>query len=94
MSRARTKRREAERHAKKLADARVKLALLEEGYAADRPITVDSASQIEPHARSLRCPVDDTPFQVLEHDAQRVVKVQCKQCGRRFQLYFALRRLN
>lgn len=94
MTRARTKRREQERQAKKLADARVKLALLDEGYSADRPIVVDSASQIEPHARSLRCPVDDTPFQILEHDARRVVVVACKQCGRRFQLHFGLRKLN
>ena len=94
MTRARTKRREAERQAKKLADARVKLALLEEGFSLERPIVVDSASQIEPHARSLRCPVDDTPFQVLEHDARRRVRVQCKQCGRRFELHFVLRRLN
>jgi hypothetical protein len=94
VTRKRTARRAAERSARKLEDARLKLALLGEGFSADHPIAVDSASQIEPHARSLRCPVDDTPFQVLEHDARRVVRVQCKQCGRRFDLHFALRRAN
>ncbi len=94
MTRKRAQRRKAERATRKLEDARLKLALLEEGFSADRPIAVDSASQIEPHARSMRCPMCDEPFHVLEHDARRVVRVGCKRCGRRFEVHFVLRRLN
>lgn len=94
MTRKRTTKREAERAKKKLDDARLKLALLGEGYAADKPIRVVSASQIEPHARGMTCPVDDTAFHVVEHRADRVVTVECKQCGRRFRLHFAILRAN
>jgi hypothetical protein len=94
VTRKRTARRAAERSARKIEDARLKLALLAEGFSADRPIAVDSASQIEPHARSMLCPVCEVAFQVLDHDARRVVRVQCKQCGRRFELHFGLRRAN
>ena len=44
--RSRTERREREREAKKLAEARVKLAALEPGGAPDRPVEVTSASGV------------------------------------------------
>ena len=49
MTRSRTVRRQAERDARKLADAQWKLTLLEPGFRADKPIVVESASVIEPH---------------------------------------------
>lgn len=94
MTRKRTAKREAERSKKKLDEARLKLALLAEGYSSDKPIRVESASQIEPHARGMTCPVDDVAFHVLEHTADRVVTVECKQCGRRFRLHFTITRAN
>ena len=53
--RPRTERRERERALDKLARDREKLARLELGGSAERPIELESASQVEPHARSLRC---------------------------------------
>lgn len=53
--RARTERREAQRAAVKLAEARAKLARLEAGGAPDRPIEVTSASVVEVHAAGLPC---------------------------------------
>ena len=97
MTRKRTTKREAERAKKNLDVARLKLALLSEGYSAEKPIRVVFASQIEPHARGMTCPVDDVGFQVIEHVARptdRVVTVECKQCGRRFRLHFAITRAN
>lgn len=53
--RARTERREAQRAAVKLAEARTKLARLQAGGAPDRPIEVTSASVVEVHAAGLPC---------------------------------------
>lgn len=92
--RKRTQRRKDEREEKKLVDAKWKLALLGDGYRADRPIVVESASQIEPHARSMTCPSCDVAFRVEEHVAtpvDRVVRVRCPQCGRAASIHFALR---
>lgn len=94
MTRKRTARREAERAKKKLDEARLKLALLAEGFSAERPIRVVSASQIEPHVRNMTCPVDDIALNVLDHAADRVVTAECKQCGRRYEIHFTIVRAN
>jgi predicted Zn finger-like uncharacterized protein len=94
MTRSRTVRRQAERDARKLGDAKWKLALLEPGFRPDHPIVVESASQIEPHIRGMRCPVCDVGFQVVEHTAPpdgRLVKARCPQCGRTPTIHFVLR---
>jgi predicted Zn finger-like uncharacterized protein len=94
MTRSRTVRRELERERKKLVEAKWKLAMLQEGYRRDRPIAVDSASQIEPHVRGMTCPGCDVSYRVLEHRATpdgRVVRAQCPQCGRSPEIHFVLR---
>ena len=57
MSRSRTQRRRAERAAVKDAARRLKLASLEPGGTGERPISVASASVIEPRASSQPCVV-------------------------------------
>lgn len=98
--RPRTVRRELERTQSKLAVAREKLWALGEGASPQRPIALDSASQVEIHAASLTCPVCGDHFRVLEHTVLhvagsertlRVVHVRSPQCGRERDLYFALR---
>jgi predicted RNA-binding Zn-ribbon protein involved in translation (DUF1610 family) len=104
VKRARTERREAEREAAKLARSRMKLAALEPGGAADRPIEVTSASIIEPHASSMPCPACGAQGQrVDEHVAVtlagegteparrlRVVHVNCPRCGMRREVFFRI----
>jgi len=94
MTRSRTVRRQLEREQRKLDDARWKLALLQVGFHPSRPIEVESASQIEPMVRGMRCPVCDVTFHVLEHTASpsgRKVTARCPQCGRSPHLYFVIR---
>ncbi len=101
-SRPRTERRAAERAGVKLADARMKLALLEPGGSPERPIEVTSASVVEPHAASLPCAACGERTRVDEHVALtvgddrgtprslRVAKVRCTRCGTRRAIYFRL----
>lgn len=87
-------RRQLDREKKKLDEARWKLASFEPGYRRERPIEVDSASQIEPHVRGMSCPSCGASFRVLEHRASpagRVVRAQCPQCGRTPEIHFVLR---
>ncbi len=91
-------RRELAREQDKLARAREQLAALQAGGNPERPVVVESASQIEPHARSMTCPVCGDHFRVLEHTVQhrpggslRLVSVVSPQCGRRRTIYFAIR---
>lgn len=92
--RSRTVRRQLERDQKKLEEAKLKLALLEPGYRSDRPLEVESASQIEPHVRGMVCPACDVGYQVVEHRATargRTVRARCAQCGRSPEIHFVLR---
>ena len=100
--RARTERREAERDAVKLAEARLKLAALEAGGSPERPIELSSASTVEPHAAGLGCAACGGPTRVQEHSAVtvadaggtprslRVVRVRCTRCGVERDIYFRL----
>lgn len=98
--RSRTERREREREAKKLAEARVKLAALEPGGAPDRPVEVTSASVIEPHAASMPCAAcGELAVRVDEHVAVtvgtderrlRVVRARCARCGYKRDVYFRI----
>lgn len=100
--RSRTERREADRSAVKLAEARLKLAALESGGSPERPIDVSSASIVEPHAAGLECAACGGPTRVLEHSAVtipdasgspralRVVHVRCTRCGVERNIYFRL----
>jgi hypothetical protein len=95
--RARTVRRESERREAQLASAKEALASLEPGGAAERPLRVASAAQIEPHTRSLGCPFCGDAYRVLEHEARvvggaalRVVTALSPRCGRKRVLWFAI----
>jgi hypothetical protein len=94
MSRPRTIRRQLERDKRKLDDARWKLAMLGPGFAAARPFEVESASQIEPQVRGMRCPACEVPLQVVDHAATssgRDVTARCPQCGKKPHLFFVIR---
>lgn len=84
----RAQRRQDERAAEKLADARERLALLEAGGVAARPLQVTSASQVEPHALALPCLRCDGAQRLDEHAAVtvngerlRVARTTCARCG-------------
>jgi hypothetical protein len=95
--RPRTERREAARANEKLARDREKLARLEAGGSPERPIALESASQVEVHARSLRCTKCDGEVRVEEHLARtigeqrlRLLRLVCPQCGTRRDAWFRL----
>ena len=98
--RSRTVRRELDREQAKLAVAKEKLWALGQGASPQRPIALDSASQVEIHAASMTCPICGDHFRVLEHTVLhvagsertlRVTRVRSPQCHRERDLYFALR---
>lgn len=95
--RPRTERRERERALEKLARDRARLAALEPGGSAERPIELESASQVEPHARSLRCTRCEAEMRVEEHVARtvgehrlRLARLVCPRCGTRREAWFCL----
>ncbi len=94
---ARAVRRAQARAVEKLGTQREKLFRLEAGGAPDHPLVVESASQVEVHARSLRCVRCDGSYRVDEHLAQtlrgerlRVAKLVCLVCGARRSVYFRI----
>lgn len=96
-ARARTVRREQERKAEKLERDLDRLAALERGGSPERPIELESASQVEVHARATPCHRCRGTVRVEEHTAGsfgsgrlRVALVACPACGARRALYFRL----
>lgn len=95
--RPRTERRERDRAAEKLADARERLAALEPGGAPARPLDVASASVIEPHAGSMPCARCGGGLRIEEHAARevdgarlRLVSARCPSCGARRAIWFRI----
>jgi hypothetical protein len=93
----RAARREQARALEKLATQREKLARLEAGGAPQRPVVVESASQVEAHARSLQCVRCDGSYRLDEHVADtidgerlRVARLVCVACGARRSVYFRI----
>jgi hypothetical protein len=93
----RAERRAADRAAEKLARGRERLAHLEPGGDRSRPLEVESASQVEPHALGLPCLRCDGPLRLEEHAAVtidegrlRVAKLICPACGARREAWFRL----
>ena len=87
--RKRTVVREAAREAEKLLAAREKLAALEDGGSAERPIAVPSASLVESRALAARCLACEGALELVEHRAVhhegalvREVIARCRTCGR------------
>ena len=68
--RPRTAERVRERDTRKLIRDRQKLALLEPGGSAGRPIEVTSSSVIAVRARSIRCPLCDGELRLDEETAE------------------------
>jgi len=91
-------RRKREKAARKLALDKDRLAALEPGGSAERPITVESAAIVEERARSIGChqcggPVGIEDHQVEKHDEEllRVLDLKCKQCHARRRLWMRIR---
>ncbi len=90
-------RREDARSADRLARHRAQLAALEPGGHETRPINVESASQVEPHALALDCLRCGSPNRLDEHAAVeangerlRVARLKCPRCGERRQVWFRI----
>jgi hypothetical protein len=95
---SRTERRARERALSKLATARERLATLEEGGSPRRPIEVESASQVETHARSLQCVrcggsprLDEHTAETVDEQRLRVARMTCPGCGGKRTVYFRIR---
>jgi len=90
----RTERRARERAARGLVRDREKLAKLEPGGSAERPLEVPSPAVIEPRVRSMRCPQCDGEYTIDDHQAPaaglRRVAVTCRLCHVPRQLWFRL----
>ena len=99
----RAARRAAARAADKLSRQRLRLAAVEPGGAADRPVEVSSASVVEPHAASMPCAYCGVfPTRVLDHSVRhlasedgterrvRVVRVRCSACGVERDVFFRI----
>lgn len=94
---ARTARRAAARAQQKLTEQRARLARLEPGGAADRPLEVDSASVVEARVEAVPCIFCGGRVRTLEHRAEtfgerrlRVAAVRCVRCGADRTLYFRI----
>jgi hypothetical protein len=90
----RAERRMQERVARGLVRDREKLALLEPGGTAERPIDVASSSVIEPRVRSMACPQCGGEYRLQEHAAPsaglRRADVACRVCGVKRSIWFRL----
>jgi hypothetical protein len=94
---ARAARRQADRDIEKLMRDRTRLAALEKGGAADRPIQVTSASEVEISARSIPCiqcggivRVDEHLAETVGADRLRLAQVTCPACGTKRTLYYRI----
>jgi hypothetical protein len=93
----RAERRANMRAAEKLARDRERLARMEPGGTAERPIEVESASQVEPHALKMACLRCEGPNRLEEHAATtvndvglRAVFMRCARCGTKRSLWFRI----
>jgi hypothetical protein len=93
----RNERRAAARDAERLARDRARLARLEPGGTPERPIEVESASQIETVALGMACLSCEGPNRLMEHAAELVeeirlrrVELACARCGARRTVWFRI----
>lgn len=78
-------------------DRRDKLAELEPGGSAERPLEVTTASLVEPVAKDLRCARCEGPLRVDDHAARaslRVVSLSCVACGASRVVYVRIAKAN
>jgi hypothetical protein len=95
--RPRTQRRQEERSLLKQAHDRERLARLEPGGSAERPIPLESASQVEAHARSMPCVrcggdlrVEEHAVRIIGAQSLRLVHLSCPACGAKREVWFRL----
>jgi uncharacterized protein with PIN domain len=95
--RPRTVRRRLGREESRRADEREKLALAEPGGAPERPLEVDSPTQVDVIAERTRCARCGESMRLVRHEAAvvdgtrlRVAHLACVACGRERCVYFRL----
>ena len=92
--RPRTARRQEEEAARRLVHDRQRLALLEPGGSAGRPIVVSSSSVVDLRAASHPCPLCGDSLRLVEHLARtailRELRVACTRCGVPRSLFFRI----
>jgi hypothetical protein len=95
--RTRRERRERARELSQHVRDLERLARLEPGGAADRPLPIDSPVLVELRAVARPCPLCGGSLRLEEHAAERVggvrlrvATVACTQCGTRRRIYFRL----
>jgi hypothetical protein len=93
----RAARRAVAREVEKLLERRDKLAELSPGGAPERAVPVESASLVEPMARSTPCArcggavrVDEHVVRVVAGRSLRVAVVSCVACGSRRELFYVI----
>jgi hypothetical protein len=93
----RSARRARAREHEKLVRDLERLAQLEPGGAAERPLVIDSPAEVEVIAAARPCPLCKGGLRVEEHAAEtvdgvrlRIARVACVQCGVRRAFYFRL----
>jgi hypothetical protein len=90
----RTERRVRERAARGLVRDRERLAALEPGGSAERPLAIDTPAVIDPRVGSMRCPQCGGEYQIKEHAAPqaglRRVDVTCRLCHVSRSIWFRL----
>lgn len=73
---------------------RERLAALEPGGSAERPIELTSAAVVETRTRALSCPQCEGGYRIREHRAPssglRAVDVTCRLCGTPRTLWFRI----
>lgn len=95
--RKRAERRAQDRAQQKLTRDLERLAEASPGGSPDRPIVVESPSEIEVRAASTPCPICQSSLRVEEHTAEsiggvrlRVARVVCSFCRAKRAIYFRL----
>lgn len=92
--RARTAERIRDRDTRRLVRDKQKLALLEPGGSAERPIAVPSSSVIAVRARATPCPLCGGELRLDEETAEsatlRATQMTCVRCGVPRSLWFLI----
>jgi hypothetical protein len=76
-------RRAKDRDAEKARRDLERLDAASRGGSAERPIELESASQVEPDAEARPCPLCGGSMRLVSHDAPeglRVARVICRRC--------------
>jgi hypothetical protein len=93
----RAQRREQARDAERFGRDLARVAAFERGGAPDRPIAIQSPSEVEVHARGVVCLRCASPTELFDHAAEthggarlRVAHLRCRGCAAERAIYFSL----